>query len=130
MRIVQAVLTIMKSADTLLQAQNLTTKGLWAVSHARSEILTAALLKIQVFFDVTQCHWMCSFQNSDGTRIFRMSKTTQPMIQHHIPMDLNLQLLLSLHIQFAKFSCCCETLNLFTKGSPCILKWGKVTKWP
>ena len=49
---VQAVTIIIESADTLLQAQNMRVKGLPVASNARSEILTATLLKIQVFVDI------------------------------------------------------------------------------
>jgi hypothetical protein len=55
MRTVQAVPATIESTDTLLQAHQLTEKGLPVACDVRSEILTAMWLKIQVFLGVTQC---------------------------------------------------------------------------
>jgi hypothetical protein len=65
------------------------------------EVLTAALLKIQVFWDMMLCRCVCSSSPTEGTQHllhegqaiqeeFETSGTSRPVKQCHITQDFNL----------------------------------------
>jgi hypothetical protein len=60
----------------------------------RFEVLTALLLKIEVFWDVTLHHWVAVPDIPKQYSAFKMLRSTHKMKQRHIPDDLNLQLLI------------------------------------
>jgi hypothetical protein len=60
----------------------------------RFEVLTVMLLAVEVLWNVMPCHWVVA---PDVVQEYSASKTkvsTHKMIQHHIPEDMNLQLLI------------------------------------
>jgi hypothetical protein len=63
--------------------------------NAKLEILTAVLLKIQIFCDVMLCHWGYSSSRFKGSRCLHLQgqavNIVTPTMQHNNPEDLNLQ---------------------------------------
>jgi hypothetical protein len=55
-------------------------------------------LRVEVFSDVIQCHWLNGAQHFEGTTFpnithcLETSQTIQPAAQYHIPLDRNPQL--------------------------------------
>ena len=88
------------------------------------EVLTAMLLKIQVFLDVKLWQWASSSQHSETTvpsslklssaRLpsFELLETVHQMTKHHIPQHLNLQ-----QHHFEKLKSCNTNSFLETKNS-------------
>jgi hypothetical protein len=76
-------LSLCQKFTTFSKAFQLTKISTKYIYLNRFVVLTAQLLKIQAFLDITLCHW--------SSRLFEMKGTTHPVTQHNITVCLNLQ---------------------------------------